>query len=252
MAANQSFNMQAAALTQIWAFPKLKGQENYQPWAKKMRSALKYSGLWQIVESGRKLFPNDLSVEPPPTEEQVTAYQKSITSWKDLNNQAAELIYSMCEEKPAEAIEDVDLAMSRWNKLEEDYTDSGFVSKFTKLEELWSTSLGNSGNSMETYIANIRTKSKDLKRMGAPIDEWILVTLLLNNLDSNFKDFVHRLVTQLDDLPDFDKIVTLLHEEDRLLKRDHKKQEDKKTRSNESSRGGRNSGRGRGSNNKQL
>ena len=48
--------------------------------------------------------------------------------------------------------------------------------------------------------------------MGAGLDDWILVALLLNNLDSKFKDFVHRLVTQLDDVPDFDRIVTLLRE----------------------------------------
>ena len=256
----QAFNMQAAALTQIWQFPKLKGQENYQPWAKKMKSALKYSGLWEIVEDGSAMFPEDLPTAPAPTEAQALAYQEAVKVWKNLNNQASELIYSMCEDKPSEAIEDVEVAQHRWDKLETDYTDSGFVLRFTKLQDLWSTTLSGSGNSIETYVANIRTKSKDLKRMGAPIDDWILVALLLNNLDSKYKDFVHRLVTSLDDVPNFDKIVTLLHEEDRLQKRDNKEsamaaalrkfnkdQEEKKNaRSNDASRGGRGSGRGRG------
>ena len=74
----------------------------------------------------------------------------------------------------------------------------------------------NSENSVETYIINIRTKSKDLKRMGAPIANWILIALLLNNLNSKFKDFVYRLITRLDELPDFNEIVIILHEEDRL------------------------------------
>ena len=47
--------------------------------------------------------------------------------------------------------------------------------------------------------------------MGAPIDSWILVAMLLNNLGGEYKDFVHGLVRQLDGMPDFDKIVTLLH-----------------------------------------
>ena len=100
--------------------------------------------------------------------------------------------------------------------------------------------------------------------MGAAIDNWILVALLLNNLDTKYKDFIHRLVTQLDDIPNFNKIVTLLHEEDRLLRKDvkeqamaaslkrfHKEQEEKKnSRSgNDSGRGGKASGRGRGNNN---
>ena len=34
-------------------------------------------------------------------------------------------------------------------------------------------------------------------------DDWMLVALLLNNLDSKYKEFFHRLVTQLDDMPNF-------------------------------------------------
>ena len=220
-----TFNMQTAALTQIWSFPKLKWRENYQPWAKKMKSALKYSGLWQIVEQGNDTHPDDLPTDPAPTVAATRAHEASVKAWNEVNNKAAALIYSMCEENPAVAIEDEDVAQNRWEKLEKDYTDytnPRFVLRFIKLEELWSTSLGSSGNSIETYVANIRTQSKDLKRMGAKIDDWILVSILLKNLGVKYKEFVHRLVTQLDDSPDFDRIVTLLHEEDRRQKRDRK------------------------------
>lgn len=130
----------------------------------------------------------------------------------------------MCDEKPAEVIEDDNMTISRWIKLQTIYSDFGFVLRFIKLQKLWITFLSISVNSVEIYIVNIRTKAKDLKRMEASIEDWILVALLLNNLNSKYKDFVHRLVTQLDNILDFDKIVTLLHEEDRLLKRDIKKQ----------------------------
>ena len=72
------------------------------------------------------------------------------------------------------------------------------------------------------YIANIRTKSKDLKRIRAIINSWILITLLLNNLNGKYKDFIYHLITQLNDMPNFNKIVTLLHKKERLLKRDIK------------------------------
>ena len=104
--------------------------------------------------------------------------------------------------------------------------------------------------------------------MGAPIDEWILISILLHNLDSKYKEFIHRMITQLEELPDFDRIITLLHEEERLLSRDSKKQaitaqirrfqkeqEEKNARRNtntnnsNSNRGGRSSrGRGGGTN----
>ena len=119
-----------------------------------------------------------------------------------------------------------------------------------------------SGNSMKTYVINIRAKSKNLNRMEARIDEWILVSLLLNNLDIKYKNFVHRTITSLNEVPDFDKIVTLLHEEERLLKRDTKEQamaaamkrfkqeeDEKKTSGRGNSNRGRGSTRGRGGRN---
>lgn len=72
---SQSFNMNANALTQIWNFPKLKGQENYQPWSKKMRSALKYCGLWEVVDQGIGIFPDDPPTAPAPTAVQAAAYE---------------------------------------------------------------------------------------------------------------------------------------------------------------------------------
>ena len=81
-----------------------------------------------------------------------------------------------------------------------------------------------SDNSIKTYVINIRAKSKNLSRIRARIDEWILVSLLLNNLDIKYKNFVHRIITSLNEVLDFDKIITLLHEKERLLKRDIKEQ----------------------------
>ena len=219
-----SFNIQtAAAWTHIWSFPKLKGKENYQLWAKKMKSALRYSSLWHIVEQGNDTYPTDLPIESAPTAAAVRAHEVALKAWKEANDQAAELIYSTCEKKPAEAIKNEHVAQNRWEKLEKHYTESGFVLRFTTLQELWSTSLQSSGNSIETYVDNIQTKSMDLKRMGAKIDDWILISILLKGLDVKYKEFVHRLVIQLDGIPDFDRIVTLLHEEDRLQKHLFKK-----------------------------
>lgn len=114
----------------------------------------------------------------------------------------------MRNDKPAHKIEDEEVAMNRWIKLETDYINSGFVLRFTKLQELWNITLCSSDNSIETYMAKVCIRSKNLKRMGAPIDRWLLVVSPLNILDGKHKESVHRLVTQLDDMPDSDNIVT--------------------------------------------
>lgn len=98
--------------------------------------------------------------------------------------------------------------MNRWIRLETDYINRGFVLRFIKLQELWNITLCSSDNSIETYMAKVCIRSKNLKRMGAPIDRWILVVSPLNILDGKHKESVNRLVTQLDDMPDSDNIVT--------------------------------------------
>ena len=75
-----------AALTQIWNFPKLKSQQNYQSWVKKMKSALMYSDLWNVVQNANKDFLTNLSVTSAPTTAQATAYQTQLKTWKQTNN----------------------------------------------------------------------------------------------------------------------------------------------------------------------
>ena len=175
---------QIGAITQIWDLPKLKEQEDYHSWAKKMREALKYNALWDMV--------NEAQVVPPvvanATPEQLQAHQTAVTAWKTMNAQAGGLIHSMCEEIPADKIEDLPTATERWMKLKMDYTSSGFVNRFTKLEDLWYLRPSGSENSIETYVANIRSKAGELKEMGSPIEEWIVVSILLSNLDIKYKD----------------------------------------------------------------
>ena len=47
--------------------------------------------------------------------------------------------------------------------------------------------------------------------------------MLFNNLDNKYKLFVYRIIISLDDISNLNKIVVLLYEEERFLKRDSKK-----------------------------
>ena len=46
------------------------------------------------------------------------------------------------------------------------------------------------------------------------------VSILLNNLNSRFKDFVYRTVTIIKEVPNFKKVVKILYKEERLNKRE--------------------------------
>ena len=178
------------------------------------------------------------------TPEQLQAHQTAVTAWETMNAQAGDLIHSMCEEIPADKIEDLSTATERWMKLKMDYTSSGFVNRFTKLEDLWHLRPSGSENSIETYVANRRFKAEELKEMGSPIEEWIVVSILLSNLDIKYKDFKHRLLASgLEKNPSFDQVIPLLHEEEeRLLKRENKDQAALATASNSKGKGQNNRG----------
>lgn len=48
-----------------------------------------------------------------------------------------------------------------------------------------------------------------------------MVAVLLDNVGEKYSQFVHRIVASRDEIPDFDKVVAMLYEEDRLLKSDN-------------------------------
>ena len=54
-----------AQYTRVWDFPKLKGQSNYQSWAKSMLNGLEYGGiaLLNMVVDGGTIFLDDLPEE---------------------------------------------------------------------------------------------------------------------------------------------------------------------------------------------
>ena len=109
-------------MARIRDFPKLKGQENYHPWSKNMKSALKCSRLWDIVDYGVDMLRDDVPEEewqqqmdnrsgksltnPVPPRHKSKQYETDLEHWKDLNSQARELIYALCEEETCEYIED--------------------------------------------------------------------------------------------------------------------------------------------------
>jgi len=49
----------------------------------------------------------------------------------------------------------------------------------------------------------------------------VYVSILLNNLNSRFKDFIYRTVTTIKEIPDFKDVVKMLYKEERLNKREN-------------------------------
>ncbi len=209
---------QFGASNHTWDFPKLKGQENYCSWAKNMRAALDSNGMWEMVGHKQVISP----IAANATLAQQEAYQASVTAWKTMNTQSKCLIHSMCEDEPGDKIIDLSTAADAWATLKDDYTGTHYVTRFSKLQDLLQTRPDSSDKAIEIYVDKIRSKAKALKEIGHPLEEWVVVGILLNNLDSKHKEFVGRLLTSgKEELP-FDQLVPLLYDEENLLQRENK------------------------------
>ncbi len=211
---------QVGASSQTWAFQKLKGKENYHAWAKKMRLALEDNCMWEMVSGKQVISPMVANATPAQQE----AYQASVSTWKTTNTQSICLMYSMCEDEPGDKIIDLSTAAEAWATLKNHYTSTYNVNRFSKLQDLLEIRPDRSDNSVETYVAKIRSKAEELEEIGYPLEEWVVVGILLMNLGSKYREFVSRLLTSgREDLP-FDELVPLLYEEECLLKRENKAQ----------------------------
>ncbi len=120
-----------------------------------------------------------------------------------------------CEEAPRSLIEDVATASEQWWKLQKLYQNGGFINQHITVQELMSTSLSSCGNSVDTYAFTIQGKAKGLEKMNAKLPDWLIVSILLKNLGSKYKDFTRRVMATLrNDEPVLEDIIAMLFSED--------------------------------------
>jgi len=189
-----------------------------------MRAALKYQSLWDVMEGKdnrlelweRQVHRTNMDLEvvdkEAPTVEGVKNITISQQKWDEKNNKAVQTIILSSEDGPAMFVEDEKNAYVMWNKLESLYLDTGFTARHNILQQLMTTTYTSSNSNIETYVQNIRAMAKKLSCMGAGLPEWVLVSVLLNNLDGRSKDFTYRVITRLGagKTPDFEDVVSML------------------------------------------
>ena len=81
-----------------YAFPKLRGSQNYREWARHMTLALKEAELWKIV-TGTKKKPVALEAKEDDSEERTEKIEQrleAISDFEDLEEKAIGKIGKMC------------------------------------------------------------------------------------------------------------------------------------------------------------
>ena len=183
---------------------------------------MKWEGYWEVVnglEFCLTLWTEEKDdtgkvTKAAPTTAEKTEFKRIHKEWSVKNRRAAQLLIMYYMDKPTSMIEDMEDAFSIWCMLKKNYQDLGFTARHIAFQKLTKTTVGDYEGSVDSYIHGIRTNAKDLKNMNATVPDWILVLILLNNLDDKYTDFVHRIVLTATGEPDFEEVVKLLYEED--------------------------------------
>lgn len=106
-------------------------------------------------------------------------------------------------------------ANEQWSKLQKLYQDGGYINRHITVQELMSTTLSSCGNLVDTYAFTIRGKAKDLEKMNSKLPDWLIVSILLNNLGSKYKDFTRRVMaTTGNNEPNLEDVIAMLFRED--------------------------------------
>ena len=229
----------------LWNFPLLQGSSNYNEWRIMIENALNTVGVRHVLTESEPAMPQQTvtqqaqtaglsgggeatpsSTLSTPADADTAAYNRAMIAWgeemrlwKQHTRIARGHIFSKCGATARKVIENQYEAGPCWLLLRSRYADQGVTRRTTLWQRLATTTLGSCNNDLDVFITTLRGIQSDLSNMGVVIDEWIISTNLIVNLDGRFKDFVSRQVTAKE-LPSFDELAEGLNELDRLAKRE--------------------------------
>lgn len=129
---------------------RLRGQENYQFWALRIKAYLTKEGLNKAIEA-------------------------PFTDNNEIKDKALAVIRLSIEDGPLLQVQNKNTALEAWNALADLYSPKGFNSSFLLLRELFNTTLSKSENSMEKYTTTIRRLYDDLKSKGVELPKQVII-----------------------------------------------------------------------------
>lgn len=165
---------------------KLAGASNYASWAVDIKYVLMDKEVWKVVD-GTSTKPPVLDPDHEPGTLGKPPHPDHL-SWSKENSKACATIALTCLEGPKQFIKDLS-ARQMWLKLKELYEIRGFNARYLAFNTLLSHHYDNS-KLIEDYVEQVKKSSLRLKEVDPAFPDWIILTVLLNNLGSSFTAFV--------------------------------------------------------------
>ena len=191
---------------------KLKGAVNWNLWRMRIRAILAEKGLIDAIKAEKEL-PEGTSTKKAE-EHKEKRLSESI--------KAAAIIRLNLEDSPLIQTKSIseDDAKGLYDRLEALYAPKGFSSEFLIAKELFSTTLGREGNSIERYLMKIRGFTDDLALRNKAMPTEIIAAYTLNNLTREY-DYIVAAVTQTfrnEEKIDLDDLFSAIIDESRRLR----------------------------------
>ncbi len=171
-------------LNSIFNFFHLAGASNYASWATNVKFILMNKDLWAVV-SGTSFEP---VVELDGVNTLNLKFLSEYITWSRKNDRACATIALSCQNGPKGFIQDLS-ACQMWLKLKKLYEVQGFNVRYLTFTTLLSHHY-NLSKFIEDYVDQLKTSSQHLQEMNSTFSDWVILTVLLNNLEFTFNAFV--------------------------------------------------------------
>jgi len=171
-------------LNSIFNFSCLADVSNYASWATNIKFILMNKDLWAVV-SGTSFKP---VVELDDVNTLNLKFLPEYIIWSKKNNRTCATIALSCQNGFKGFIQDLS-ACQMWLKLKKLYEVQGFNARYLTFMTLLSHHY-NLSKFIEDYVDQLKTLSQCLQEMNSTFSDWVILTVLLNNLEFTFNVFV--------------------------------------------------------------
>jgi len=171
-------------LNSIFNFSCLADASNYASWVINVKFVLMNKDLWAVV-SGTSFKP---VVELDDVNTLNLKFSPEYNVWSRKNDRACATIALSCQDGLKRFIQNLS-AHQMWLKLKKLYEVQGFNVRYLTFTTLLSHHYDLS-KFIESYVDQLKTLSWCLQEMNSTFSDWVILTVLLNNLEFTFNAFI--------------------------------------------------------------
>lgn len=166
---------------------KLKDASNWDMWKFQMTVIMNAAEIFDVV-NGNSKKPTLAKRSGESEDDARKRYSVDYPLWKRADNKAQKCIVTSVDEQPLQYIMNCDTANDMWNKLLSVYEQVSDTSITIVQQKFYSYTMDIKDN-IAGHISKLENLSRQLKQLGEPISESMLITKILMTLPDTYRHF---------------------------------------------------------------